>query len=122
MAKTVNYTDEQVAELTEAYTAVVDAPEADRDAVVAEYAAKFGKKPRSIIAKLSNLKIYVAKTPVAKDGEPAIKKDAAAAVLREVAGLPLTSAESLTKADIKALTALILELRSGQSDEDSDSA
>ena len=107
MAKTVNYTPEQVAEMTAAYSAVLESSDSERDAVVADLAAKFGKKPRSVIAKLSNLKIYRAKTPVAKDGEVAIRKAAAADILRELTGLPLISAENLTKVDIKALTTFI---------------
>lgn len=111
MAKTPNYTDEQVAVMTDMYTAVADKSEAERDAVVDAIAEKYGRKRRSVVAKLSNLKIYRAKTPVAKDGEPAVRKDELAETLADVTGLPLTSADKLTKVDIKALIQAFRDLQ-----------
>jgi len=110
MAKTVNYTDEQVTVMRDMYAAVVGASDTERDAVVDQLAAMFGKKRRSVVAKLSNLKIYQAKTPVAKDGEPSVRKDVLAARLSEVSGVTLTSAENLTKEDLKRLIVKFEEL------------
>ena len=107
--KTVNYTDEQVAELSEAYKAVADSSEAERDAVVDQFAEKFDRKRRSIIAKLSSLKIYKAKT--AQKSGASIRKDQAAIMLRSVTGLPLPSAENLTKVDMLSLIVLVRDLR-----------
>ncbi|NIP32392.1 hypothetical protein GWN26_01140 [Candidatus Saccharibacteria bacterium] len=122
MSKTVNYTPEQTEIIKGMYLGVADEGEARRDEVVKEIAAMYGKSVRSVIAKLSRMDVYIAKKHVAKDGQPAIRKDAAAARLREITGLPLVSAENLTKTDLKALIARIEELREGQSDEDSDLA
>jgi len=120
MAKTPNYTAEQEAVMVEMYGAVIDKSDAERDAVVQELANMYGRKVRSVRAKLSNMKLYRAKTPVAKDGEPAVRKDVLANELVKVAGVPLTSAENLTKVDIKALIQVIKEAR-GESDESDES-
>jgi len=55
--KKVNYTEEQAATLSTAYTAASN--DAERQAVVSEYVEKFGKKPQSIIAKLRSMKVYI---------------------------------------------------------------
>ena len=103
MPKTANYSDHDVEIIKGHYMGVVDAGEDRRDEVVDELAEMLGRKRRSIIAKLSSLKIYKAKTPAAKDGEPAERKEAVADSLRVLTGLPLVSAENLTKVDLKAL-------------------
>ena len=88
MAKTVNYTPEQVARLQEVYNP--SASEVERKAMVASLAAEFDKKENSVIAKLSNMKIYVAKpTAVSKvTGEETAKKD-------EIAGNLVNLVESV---------------------------
>ena len=107
MSKTINYTPEQTEAIKGMYLGVADESETRRDEVIDEIAEMLGKKRRSVIAKLSSLKIYKAKTPVAKNGKPAIRKDAAANMLRTLTGLPLVSAENLTKVDIEALIGYI---------------
>lgn len=115
MAKTVNYTPEQTKTLVEKYVEVRDESQEVRDARVKELAAMFGKRERSIRAKLTRevmpdgKPVYIAKTPVAKDGEPAVKKDVLAATLAAVSRVPLTSAESLTKPDLKGLIAAFID-------------
>jgi len=111
MAKTVNYTPEMVAEMTERYVAVVGKPESERDAMVAEIAADFGKKERSVRQKLSSLGVYVAKTPVAKNGKAPIRKSVLADELQELVGKPLVSADNLNKVDLEILIDFIQELQ-----------
>ena len=88
MAKTVNYTPEQVARLQEVYNP--SASEVERKQMVRALAAEFDKKENSVIAKLSNMKIYVAKpTAVSKvTGEETAKKD-------EIAGNLVNLVESV---------------------------
>ena len=111
MPKTVNYTDEMTATMKSKYIAVACEPESVRDAMVKELAAELGKSERSIRAKLSRENVYVPKTPVAKDGQPAVNKATLAGILSIVAGVPLTSAEKLTKVDLKNLISVIESLR-----------
>jgi trehalose/maltose hydrolase-like predicted phosphorylase len=102
--KTVNYTDEQTTELVAAYTAVVGESREVRDTVVAEFATKFGKTVRSITAKLSREKVYVAKEYVTKTGETVQKKDEwADAIGKVIPSLTESELESLTKANKTAL-------------------
>ena len=73
--KAPNYSDADVAILRERYGAVREESEEVRSNVVNELAAELGKKRGSIIAKLSNMDIYVAKVKVSKvTGGEAIKK------------------------------------------------
>lgn len=101
--KTVNYTDAQSAELVAAYTAVREDTREARDAVIAEFAKRFGKTTRSIVAKLSREKVYIAKEYVGKTGEKPVKKDAHADAIAAVLGLTENETESLTKANKTAL-------------------
>lgn len=101
--KTVNYTDAQSAELLAAYTAVSGESREARDKVVADFAAKFGKTVRSITAKLSREKVYIAKEYVSKTGEKPVKKDAHADAIGAVLKLSENETESLTKANKTAL-------------------
>ena len=111
MAKAPNYTDAQRDELVQGYIEVSSDSEAVRNAYVDQMAAKFGKSARSIRAKLSRENVYIAKTPVAKDGQPAIRKDVLAGILSISAGVPLVSAEKLNKDDLKRLINAFEELR-----------
>lgn len=110
-AKTVNYTTEQTDELVGAYTAASD--DSERAQVVAEYAEKFGKKPRSLIAKLSREGVYVARAKVSKvTGEKPVKKDVIAEMMTKEArnaGVVLVSAEKLNKTDAANLLAFFRE-------------
>lgn len=111
MAKAPNYTEAQTADMVRRYIAVSNESEGTRDALVNELAAEFNKSPRSIRAKLSRENVYIAKTPKAKDGSPAINKATLAGILSISAGVPLTSAEKLTKVDLKNLISVIESLR-----------
>lgn len=102
--KVANYTEAQTAELLTAYTAVRGESREARDAVVAEFAEKFGKTVRSITAKLSREKVYVAKEYVTKTGETVQKKDEwADAIGKVIPTLTESEIESLTKANKTAL-------------------
>lgn len=96
-AKVVNYTPEQTAELVAAYVAT---PSTE---TVELFATKFGKTVRSVVAKLSREKVYVAKTYVSKTGEKPVAKDTVADAIGAV--LKMTEAEvtSLAKANKTAL-------------------
>jgi hypothetical protein len=100
MAKTekvVNYTDAQAAELKAAYVA------APTKETVAEFAGKFGKTTRSIVAKLAKMEVYQKAEYVSKTGEKPIKKDAHADAIGAVLKLTEAEADSLTKANKTAL-------------------
>ena len=99
--KAPNYTAEQETALSTAYTAA-QTDEA-RKAVVAEFAESWGKNARSIIAKLTNMKIYKSAGYVRKDGEPVKKKDEQADFIGKVLRLSEADTDSLTKADGKPL-------------------
>lgn len=109
MAKAPNYTKEQTDLMVGMYTGVANENEARRDEVVQEIADLLNKNVRSVRAKLSREDVYVAKVPVAKDGNPVARKSELATTLAKVTNLPLTSAENLTKADLNKLIAFAVE-------------
>jgi hypothetical protein len=96
-AKVVNYTPEQTVQMVADYTAGVS---------VETIAQNLGKTVRSVVAKLSREKVYVAKTYVSKTGEPVVKKDAHADAIGAILRLPENDIESLTKANKSALKAI----------------
>jgi response regulator RpfG family c-di-GMP phosphodiesterase len=103
-AKTVNYTPEQTAAIVAAYVA---APTSDTVATLAE---QFGKTVKSVVAKLSREKVYIAKTYTTKTGDAVVKKDTLADKLAEIVGLTEAEADSLTKANKTALAKIIAKL------------
>lgn len=99
--KTVNYTDEQTAKMVEDYT---------NGATVEHIAEGLGKTVRSVVAKLSREKVYVAKTYVSKTGEKVQKKDETADAIGAVLFLTEAEIESLTKANKTALVKIFTAL------------
>jgi len=97
-AKTVNYTPEQTAKIIADYQAGI---------TIESIAAALGKSTRSIVAKLSREKVYVAKTYVTKTGEAVVKKDAHADFIAQSLGLSEADADSLTKANKTALAKIV---------------
>ena len=95
--KAVNYTAEQTAKIIADYQAGV---------AVAEIASALGKTVRSIVAKLSREKVYVAKQYVSKTGEKPVKKDVTADAIGAILRLSENDIESLTKANKSALRAI----------------
>ena len=95
--KAVNYTPEQTAKIIADYQAGVK---------VEDIASAMGKTVRSIVAKLSREKVYVAKTYVSKTGEKPVKKDVTADAIGAILRLSENDIESLTKANKSALKAI----------------
>lgn len=93
-AKTVNYTPEQTAQMISDYQSGV---------TVESIATTLGKSVRSVVAKLSREKVYVAKTYTTKTGETVVKKDEFADFIAQALGLTEADADSLTKANKTAL-------------------
>lgn len=97
-AKAVNYTPEQTTKMVADYA----------DGVTVESIAQsLGKSVRSVVAKLSREKVYVAKTYKTKSGEAVVKKDELADQLTSLAGLTEAEADSLTKANKTALAKIV---------------
>ena len=95
--KTVNYTAEQTAKIIADYQAGV---------AVESIAQAMGKTVRSIVAKLSREKVYIAKSYVNKNGEKPVKKDVTADAIGAILRLSENDIESLTKANKSALKAI----------------
>jgi len=95
--KTVNYTPEQTAKIIADYQAGV---------AVESIAQAMGKTVRSIVAKLSREKVYIAKSYVNKNGEKPVKKDVTADAIGAILRLSENDIESLTKANKSALKAI----------------
>ena len=95
--KAVNYTPEQTAKIIAEYQAGV---------AVEQIAQAMGKTVRSIVAKLSREKVYVAKTYVSKTGEKPVKKDVTADAIGAILRLSENDIDSLTKANKSALKAI----------------
>ena len=99
--KAVNYTPEQAAKMVSDYLAGV---------TVEAIALELGKTVRSVTAKLSREKVYVAKTYTTKAGEKAVKKDETADAIGAVLMLTEAETESLTKANKTALVKIFAAL------------
>ena len=103
--KTVNYTPEQTVSMVSEYLAGVTAE---------QIALSMGKSVRSVVAKLSREKVYVAKTYTTKTGETVAKKDAVADAIGAVLKLTEAETESLTKANKTALAKIFAALANSQ--------
>lgn len=113
-----NYTVEQEKTLLEKYTP--KATQEIRDAQVKELAVEFGKKARSIIAKLSRMDIYIAKVRTTKTGEAVVQKKDLVSEIAKAVGLTATSLVSLskaTKADLQALSNQLVQPKELDPDE-----
>ena len=92
-----NYTQEMVDTISSDYSA--NPTRATVDAL----ADKFDKTPRSIIAKLSALGIYVKAERVTKRGEPVVRKDELVAQVQASLGFEVPSLVKMTKVDLQNL-------------------
>ena len=92
-----NYTQEMVDAISSAYTA--NPTRATVDALADE----FDKTPRSIIAKLSALGLYIKAERVTKRGEPIVRKDELVAQVQASIGVELPSLSKMTKVDLQNL-------------------
>ena len=97
--KAVNYTAEQTAVMVSQYV--------DEKMTVEAIAETLGKSVRSVVAKLSREKVYVAKVYKTKTGEAVMKKDETADKIGMLAGLTEPEIESLTKANKTALVKIL---------------
>lgn len=100
-AKPANYTPEQTAKMVSDYQSGV---------TVETIASELSKTVRSIVAKLSREKVYVAKSYVSKTGEKPVKKDAHADAIGAILNLTENETDSLTKANKTALEKIFLAL------------
>ena len=101
-SKVPNYTEEQEQELRDAYLAV---PTGE---TVKLFVDKWGKSSRSIIAKLSNMRIYQAPPRTTKAGKPIVKKET---LVKEITDRMGVSAPSLVKANKQDLERLLENVR-----------
>ena len=105
-AKAVTYTVEQTAVLSSKFTAAAPATYADAEAL----AVVMGKGVKSVVAKLSRMGLYKAKTYVTKSGDKVEKKDTTADAIGAVLMLTDAETESLTKANKTALQKIFAAL------------
>jgi len=101
MADQPNYTDAMVSELVAAYE---DAP---TRATVDEFADKFNKPARSIIAKLVREGVYKAVARATKQGTPVIRKSELVEQIESNLGNSFPSLVKASKADLQALITAI---------------
>ena len=102
MADQPNYTDAMVEELVAAYE---DNPSRD---TVDEFAQKFNKPARSIIAKLVREGVYKAVARATKQGTPVVRKAELVAQIQESLGTTkLDTLAKASKADLQTLVALV---------------
>jgi Zn-dependent M32 family carboxypeptidase len=99
------YTSEQTLELVEAYKAM---PTAE---TVEQFAVKFSKTVKSVIAKLSREGVYQKKEYVSKAGTKPVKKEELATELMEAFGLSDAEADSLAKANKTALQKILAKVK-----------
>ena len=102
MADQPNYTDAMVSELVDAYVAN------PVRATVDEFASKFNKPARSIIAKLVREGVYQAVARATKQGTPVVRKSELVAQIQASLGTnQLDSLAKASKADLEALAELV---------------
>ena len=102
-AKAPNYTEEQVAEMEERYKA-----NPTRE-TVNQIAKDFGKGERSVIAKLSRMKIYVVPPRTTKAGKPIIRKETLVENICKRLEVDLPSLVKTNKQDLEKLTEVLNE-------------
>ena len=76
-----------------------------------EIAAKIGKSPRSVLAKLKSMGVsYAVHRPVRKDGKPITRKIDTVIAIAKALDMDALELEGLTKAPKSALEALLREI------------
>jgi hypothetical protein len=101
-AKTVNYTVDQTAFMIADYQAGV---------TTEAIALHLGKSVRSVVAKLSREKVYIAKTYTTKTGEKVAKKDSLSDEIGALLGATEAEMESLTKCNKTILVKMLAALK-----------
>ena len=102
VTKLVNYTPEQTEQMKAQYLAGISTE---------EIALMLGKSLRSVVAKLSREKIYVAKTYTTKAGEKVAKKDTLSDEIGALLNATEAEMESLTKCNKTILVKLLAALK-----------
>lgn len=105
--KTPNYTDDMVARLNDEY---LENPTRE---TVDSLAEEFGKSPRSIIAKLSTMGIYVTPPRTTKAGKPIVKKETMVEEICSVLGVEAPSLVKTNKRDLETLVKAVKEMELG---------
>jgi len=105
--KAPNYTETQEARMREFYLEVPGRGSVDC------LAEEFGKSPRSIIAKLSNMGIYVAPPRTTKAGKPIVKKEVLVAEIMTKLGVEAPSLVKANKQDLERLVDAVRALNLG---------
>lgn len=95
--KVPNYTEAQETRMREFYL------EVPCRASVNLLAEEFGKRPRSVIAKLSKMGIYVTPPRTTKQGTPIVKKEVLVAQICEAFGIEAPSLIKANKLDLERL-------------------
>jgi predicted peroxiredoxin len=99
----LNYTPEMLA--------VIKGYDAFNKATATEIAAKIGKSPRSVIAKIKSMGLsYTVQRPVRKDGSPVSRKAETVAAIAKALDMDLNDLDGLAKAPRSALIALLREI------------
>jgi len=101
-AKTLNYSVEQTATMIADYQAGV---------TTEAIALALGKSLRSVVAKLSREKVYIAKTYTTKTGEKVAKKDSLSDEIGALLGATEAEMESLTKCNKTILVKMLAALK-----------
>ena len=105
--KEPNYTDEMVAQLEAEYTAEPTRETVDR------LAEEFGKSPRSVISKLSNMGIYKAPPRMTKAGKPIVKKETLVEEITRCLGIEAPSLVKANKLDLEKVVNADREMEVG---------
>ena len=103
-AKEPNYTDEMVERLRTEYLA-----DPTRD-TVERLAEEMNKSYRSVIAKLSNMEIYIAPPRTTKSGEPIVRKEELVSRINEALHGDFASLIKANKRDLTKLADIIEEV------------
>ena len=98
-----NYTPEMLA--------VIKGYDSFNKETATEIAAKIGKSPRSVIAKIKSMGLsYTVQRPVRKDGSPIPRKMDTVIAIAKALDMDALELEGLTKAPKSALEALLREI------------
>jgi hypothetical protein len=106
--KVVNYTPEMETRMKEVY--IPSATQDERTAQVAEIATEFNRSTRSVVAKLTTMGVYVAKTYRTKQGGAVVRKETIVRAIEAQVGAELDGLEKATKnALVRIYNALYVE-------------
>ena len=108
--KTPNFSPEQERAIRDAAAAGPDGRA--NLAIATELAEAFGKKARSVIAKMNRMGVpYARKVPTTKTGDPVVKKSDLVAEIADLSGNAVSDLDGLEKASKAALQLIAGALR-----------